>query len=90
MSNVTTVGGLEMFQKLRPMPLDTDPGVLRPCPFCGHEAAYEDHGQLQAMRRRVVCSNTSCGIATPWHYMTREAAAAAWNRRAAPNTAGQP
>lgn len=82
MSKITTVGGLEMHPLLRDRPLDTDPLTLSPCPFCGHQAAYEDRGLLQLMRRRVVCSNTSCGVATPWHYATRERAAEAWNRRA--------
>jgi hypothetical protein len=30
---------------------------------------------------RAECANTSCGLATPYHYKTREDTAYAWNRR---------
>jgi Lar family restriction alleviation protein len=84
MGEKTTVGGLEMTAMDHSGALDTAPGILKPCPFCGHEAAFTD-GKYRGHDAYVVavqCSNTSCGVATPSHYKTRESAAAAWNRRA--------
>ena len=79
--NITTVDGLEMFANLHPHPLDTS-SLLLPCPFCGHEGAFHDSGNLSThFNRWAECSNTSCGVRTPEHYQTREAAAIAWNRR---------
>ena len=65
--------------------LDTAPDVLKTCPFCGHDGAFNDvgrRGQSDNYTVAVHCSNTSCGVRTPEHYRTREAAAKAWNRRA--------
>jgi hypothetical protein len=85
---ITTVGGIEMFptQMGRPGIMDTSPDLLA-CPFCGHQAGYRGPVHLQAGFNtsdewiRAECSNTSCGVATPYHYRTREAARDAWNRR---------
>lgn len=83
MGKITTVAGLEMFATPHPHPLDTDNSLSR-CPFCDHEGAFNDgerRGQNDNYTVAVVCSNTSCGVRTPQHYKTREAAAIAWNRR---------
>lgn len=78
MSSVTRVDGLEMFAKFRHGPfIDTD-RQLRSCPFCGSEAGYREDPRDKFLR--VECSNTSCGIATPYHYKTRDLALKAWNR----------
>jgi hypothetical protein len=78
---ITTVGGLEMNCMPHPHPLDTSPALLS-CPFCGHEGAFHDSGNLSTQFNRwAECSNTSCGVRTPEHYQTREAVARAWNRR---------
>ena len=85
MTKVTIVDGLEMFANLHPHPLDTHESLLR-CPFCAHEAAYNDgerRGQSDNYTVAVHCTNTSCGVRTPEHYKSREAAAIAWNRRVA-------
>jgi len=55
---------------------------LKPCPFCGSEAAIQDkdHGQ-----KAVNCNNIIvCGAESGWAY-TEEAAAEKWNRRADTN-----
>lgn len=81
MSKITTVGGLEMNATMHPHPLDTSHDLL-PCPFCGHEGAFHDGGNLSTkFNRWAECSNTSCGVRTPEHYQSREDAAKAWNRR---------
>lgn len=72
-----------MHATLHPHPLDTDVSLMR-CPFCGYAGAFNDgerRGQSDNYTVAVYCSNTSCGIHTPQHYKTREAAAVAWNRR---------
>jgi hypothetical protein len=75
---ITRVDGLEMFAKFRHGPfIDTDP-MLDRCRHCGSEAGYREHEYDKLLR--VECSNTSCGIATPYHYKTRELALKAWNR----------
>lgn len=83
MGKVASVEGIEMFAKVHFHELDTDASLSR-CPFCGHEAAFNDgerRGQNDNYTVAVVCSNTSCGVRTPQHYKTRKAAAIAWNRR---------
>lgn len=89
--NITTVGGIERFPVLQSGLMDTAPDVLKPCPFCGHEAAFKDSGVKghDHFCVRVCCSNGSCGVCTPEHYKTREAAAMAWNRRSVNREAGQ-
>lgn len=82
MGKVTTVGGLEMFATMHPHELDTAPGILRDCPFCGFPAGFTDgnrRGQSDNYTVAVSCTNTSCGVRTPEHYKTREDAATAWN-----------
>jgi DNA gyrase inhibitor GyrI len=56
--------------------LDTNPELQR-CPFCGTLAGYREDGHGMV---RAECANGSCAVATPYHYKTREAAKAAWNR----------
>jgi Lar family restriction alleviation protein len=87
---VTTVGALDMFVGQRKSSgIDTDESLL-PCPFCGHPAGFHDANDRGDHHPwRVVCINTSCGVATPKHYQSRETAAAAWNRRAPSAAAGQ-
>lgn len=52
------------------------------CPFCGSLAGYyESSVRGDTHPLGVTCVNTSCGIKTPKHYQSREAARAAWNRR---------
>jgi hypothetical protein len=75
---VTTVGGIERHPTLQSGLLDTDER-LSVCPFCGATAGLREQYQML----RAECSNTSCGVATPYHYRTRELAIEAWNRRAA-------
>lgn len=74
---ITTVGGIERHPTLQSDLLDTDDRLL-PCPFCGTVAGIRDMYQMF----RAECSNTSCGVATPYHYRMRELAIEAWNRRA--------
>lgn len=83
---VTTVTGIECWgwQGRHPGHLYPVPALrLAKCPFCGDEAGF-----TKDIRRAppefpyaVECSQTSCGIRTPFHYRTEEAAAEAWNRR---------
>lgn len=78
--HITTVGGIESFGMTRGQ-IDTSVHLAR-CPFCGSQAGFHDSGRLDTkFNRWVECSNTSCGVRTPEHYQTREAAAEAWNRR---------
>lgn len=78
MGKVTTVAGIEGFLKVQHGLLDTS-AMLSRCKHCGHEAGFR--GDPRDGLLRVECANTSCGIATPFHYRTREAAAVAWNRQ---------
>lgn len=51
--------------------------TLKPCPFCGGEAATWDNGLPDTI---VACR--SCDVQTRWH-QSREEAVSVWNRRAA-------
>lgn len=78
---ITTVGGIESFRH-HPSGIDEDRTTLKDCPFCAHPAGYyesTDAGDKHPLG--VTCTNTSCGVATPKQYQTRELAATAWNRR---------
>lgn len=77
MSKITTVAGIERHPLLQSGLLDTS-DLLMNCPFCGHVSGFRDGVKPYL---RAECSNTSCGVATPFHYKTREDAATAWNRR---------
>lgn len=77
MSNTTTVDGIERHPTLQTGLLDTSTDLKR-CPFCDSVAGYRLDGNGLI---RAECANTSCGIATPYHYKSREDAAYAWNRR---------
>ena len=79
MSKVTTVGGLERHPTMQSGLLDTSIDLAR-CPMCGSEVGYRTDTQ-QPHYLRAECANTSCGVATPFHYKSREDAAYAWNRR---------
>ena len=76
------VAGIEMNpNKMGRGTLDTS-DALDPCNRCGAPAGFRPvaagpHPGLL----RAECSNTSCAIATPYHYRTREDAAYAWNRK---------
>lgn len=65
--------------------LETDVNLSR-CPFCGEQAAFrlreKNSNHRPNFNISVECANTSCGVMTPQHYATREAATKAWNRRA--------
>lgn len=76
-SKITTVAGLERFPTLKHNLLDQS-AELRRCPMCDSVAGFrpDNHGYI-----RAECANTSCGIATPFHYRNREDAKYAWNRR---------
>ena len=80
--NMTTVGGIERHSIPQTNLLDTDP-VLQACPFCGSDAGYRGPVPVRGFGHalRAECSNTSCGIATPFHHRSRRQAAEAWNRR---------
>ncbi len=78
MGKVTTVAGIERHPTLQSGLLDTS-DLLHRCKHCGHVAGFRQSRELPAYLR-AECSNTSCAIATPFHYKTRESAAAAWNR----------
>jgi len=54
---------------------------LKPCPFCGGEASYEDLGI--APRFYVKCNN-GC-VEQSGLYLRKEEAAKAWNRRPIPD-----
>lgn len=87
---ITRVSGIESFG-LHPSGLDTAPGALRPCPFCGHEAAFKE-GPRHLPPEHLIsvwCINGACAVHTPEHYKTREDATKAWNRRA-PNSGTSP
>jgi hypothetical protein len=83
---VTTVAGIECMgmQGRHPSGLDTAPGVLQHCPFCGHVAAFREAEKVGHDRFTisVECSNGACAVRMPQHYASRETAAEAWNRRA--------
>lgn len=52
---------------------------LKECPFCGNEAKlFFGMGEMWG----VTCKSEHCGAIPAWH-KTKEAAAEAWNRRAA-------
>lgn len=52
---------------------------LQPCPFCGNKAKlFFGMGEMWG----VTCKSEHCGAIPAWH-KTKEAAAEAWNRRAA-------
>ena len=53
---------------------------LKPCPFCGSEAEITDHGGFFT----VGCTNLGCAVTIDLLEPSEEAAAADWNRRAAP------
>lgn len=78
MGKVTTVAGIERFPTMQHGLLDTSITLNR-CKHCGHEAGFR-RDPARDGSLRAECSNTSCGIATPFHYRTRETAAIAWNR----------
>ena len=75
---LTRVDGLEMHPKGGNM-METDP-LFHRCKTCGAESGFRRDDTHPRMYRGE-CSNTSCGIATPFHYKTREDAAYAWNRK---------
>lgn len=76
---ITKVDGIERNLIMQHGLLDTSVELQR-CPFCGSPAGYRVDPQHRDFLR-AECSNTSCGIATPYHYKTREDAAYAWNRK---------
>ena len=51
---------------------------LKPCPFCGWEAAIRK--RFGRYRYRVVCSNYECGVSTRT-YKNAFDAFRVWNRR---------
>ena len=71
------VGGIERFPIFRDGLMESD-ARFRHCPFCGSEAGFRKDRQNDY---RAECSNTSCGVATPYHYKTVESALYAWNRK---------
>lgn len=79
MTQLDRVTGIERFAINRGGQLDTSVELDR-CRHCGESAGYRDDPQ-DYRYMRVECSNTSCGIATPFHYSSRRTAAYAWNRR---------
>lgn len=54
---------------------------LKPCTFCGHEAAMQTvtTAMEKEPRYRVICP--MCRIATDWDFWKPEDVAAQWNRR---------
>lgn len=58
---------------------------LRPCPFCGGDAAMQTFttAMEQKPRYRVLC--TGCRISTDWDFWTLEDVSEHWNRRAMEN-----
>lgn len=56
---------------------------LKPCPFCGGEAKIERIAEEQETLYYAMCI---CCCATNGAYHSKEKAAAAWNRRAEPET----
>lgn len=77
MGDVTNVDGIERHPTLQSGLLDTSID-LRHCRMCGSVCGFRENGLGYL---RAECANTSCGIATPYHYKTREDAAYAWNRK---------
>jgi Lar family restriction alleviation protein len=55
---------------------------LKPCPFCGHEAAMQTFttAMEKVPRFRVICP--MCRIQTDWDFWKPEDVAEHWNRRA--------
>ena len=61
-------------------------GPLRPCPFCGGEAALEPDPWLDESVR-IACGNGACRVTPRTEYLLPRFAdelRAAWNGRAAP------
>lgn len=83
MSKLTTVGGIESHPMCRDglMEIPGD-GILENCNRCGAIAGFrvDPRGPVVGMVR-AECSNSSCAIATPFHYRTWMDAAYAWNRK---------
>ncbi len=80
--NITTVGGLQRYSTLQSNLLNTDIRLSH-CPFCGAEAGFRGQriNTPQPSYIRVECSNTSCGVSIPYHYMTEGLAIQASNRQ---------
>ena len=56
---------------------------LKPCPFCGGEATITMYPIAYSIGYAVECMNFRCPNPDPTSicYLTKEAAAEAWNRR---------
>jgi hypothetical protein len=65
-------------------------GPLRPCPFCGADAALEPSHLLRESIR-ITCGNPSCGVRPATEYLLAcyaDELCAAWNARPAPAAEG--
>ena len=60
-------------------------GELKPCPFCGSEAAFEHDSEGSLAKWRVYCCDRAegcpIGLTNTIGYSRRSEAAEAWNRR---------
>lgn len=74
----------------KPRLLEPTMTKLLPCPFCGMTPVVTSYdyktpkGTVLHRQWRVECEYHGCEVqpTADWHYMSREEAIAAWNRRA--------
>ena len=61
---------------------------LKPCPFCGGEAALQtaQFGAEKESRYRIKC--TKCPVEIGWDYYSIEGCTVIWNRRAKNGSGG--
>lgn len=62
---------------------ELEPGELRPCPFCGGEAAREDIPEIDGAENAggsCICCQR-CGASSPLHFGRKENLFSSWNDR---------
>lgn len=54
---------------------------LKPCPFCGTQATYEDEADGTNRPHYIGCADSHCQMGTGRYFETKHAALIAWNMR---------